>query len=690
MQPGVSAVRALAIALAVTLTVAMGSPPLRAASARPSGLASSSDAPALVETLRNPNASVAQKALACQQLAIVGSPDAVPAIAVYLDHPQLAVHARNALENHPSPTAGDALRDALTRVKGPFLAGVVNSLGARRDPAAVEALVNLARNPASGVATESLLALGRIASPKALTTIQEVAGKADSPPPSKAAAVEACVLAGEILLAEGEASQATALFDHAVKSAAPGPSRLAATRGAILSRGESGIPMLLEQFRSPDPAVRQLGARVAREVSGAAVGKALALELVRSSPGIQVLILGALADRVETGHAPAIEPLANSENVSVRIAALQALGTLGEASSLPLLIHALESAAQDPESPIAEAAADSLGRMGDAETDAALLRILPETAPPVRAQLIAILGYRHAREATPALLTQAADPDPAVGKAAFDALAAVASLEELPQVIETAIHCGDAGVRDRAERALYAICIKQDTAARRSEPLALAFQKTPSVSARATLLQVMAMLGDPAGSRAIARACQDSDPATSDLALRLLVNWPDSSPVPTLLRLFRTTTNDVHRTLALRGIVTLAALRAGETGATSAETVVRPPSAEAIQWLTEANAAVRDQLDEKKLILSGLGDLNCPEGLRLLEPYLADPAVRHDAELAALRAVQKMTGAGDRAAALAILRKIAGASEDPEHRRRAQAAMETGAGAPEAATAPKK
>lgn len=640
--------------------------PALAATPRPSGLATTADTPALLATLQRPDASLGQKAVACQQLAIVGTPDAIPIVAALLDHPQLAVQARNVLENMPAPAAGAALRDSLARLKAPYLGGVVNSLGIRRELEAVDALAGLARNPASGAANESLLALGRIASAPAVNVVRDVAEH--GPAELKPAAAEGCLLAAENQLSRGDRESAVGLYDLAVASTpSSSPLRLAAHRGAVMARGDAGVPSLLALFRSPDPALQQLAARVSRELVGATIGPALAKELASSPDAVQILLLGALSDRAEANLAPAVEPLAASANAEVRVAALQALGSLGGSASVPVLLRALESGSSQPDSSEVEAAASSLGRI--AHADATLLAAIPKSSAPVRARLCSVLGQRNAAGATDALLIQAADPDPAVSNAAFDALAAVASLADLPRVLHVAIHRTDSEVRDRAERSVYGICLKQNEVARRSEPLAKAFDETTSLSARASLLQIMAMLGDLAGSKTIAKACEDSAPETRDTALRLLVNWPDASPVPTLLRILKTTTNDVHHTLALRGVVTLATLWASDNA--NPATAKRPPI-DSIRWLTEANAAIRNQADEKKIILSGLGDLNSREGLNLLRPYLDDPSVRHEAELATLRAIKAMTTQDDRAAAKPILDKIAESSQDADTRRIAQ------------------
>ena len=103
------------------------------------------------------------KARACQRLGEIGSKEAVPALAGLLADEHLSAYARSGLEGIPDPSAAAALRTALGTVKGGLLAGVINSLGVLRDSEAVGALRPLAEDPASGVAKEALLALGRIA-----------------------------------------------------------------------------------------------------------------------------------------------------------------------------------------------------------------------------------------------------------------------------------------------------------------------------------------------------------------------------------------------------------------------------------------------------------------------------------------------------------------------------------------------
>ena len=116
----------------------------------------------LTAILQDPGASVYARAKACQRLSAIGDKSAVPALAPLLAHPQLSVYARMALEMTADKSADDVLRAALGTVQGPLLAGVINSIGRRRDTAAIRALEKLRFHADATVAGAANAALARI------------------------------------------------------------------------------------------------------------------------------------------------------------------------------------------------------------------------------------------------------------------------------------------------------------------------------------------------------------------------------------------------------------------------------------------------------------------------------------------------------------------------------------------------
>jgi len=163
------------------------------------------------------DAGVHEKARACQELAVVGGSESVPALANLLGHEVLADYARSGLEAIADPSAGQALRRSLGTLEGRALAGVVNSLGVRRDLAAVPALQVLVLDTNRGVAMEALASLGMIGTVPAAKTIQTVLEK--GPEPLRVSASHAALVAAERLAQTGGTSAARSLLAAMARSA---------------------------------------------------------------------------------------------------------------------------------------------------------------------------------------------------------------------------------------------------------------------------------------------------------------------------------------------------------------------------------------------------------------------------------------------------------------------------------------
>ncbi len=119
----------------------------------------------LVAILKGPGASEYAKAKACQKLAVTGDRRAVPALAALLTDERLSHYARFGLEPNPDPGADAALREALGKVKGNLLIGVINSIGVRRDGNAIAALAKFVNDEDPSVSQAASAALARIRPP---------------------------------------------------------------------------------------------------------------------------------------------------------------------------------------------------------------------------------------------------------------------------------------------------------------------------------------------------------------------------------------------------------------------------------------------------------------------------------------------------------------------------------------------
>lgn len=186
------------------------------------------------------DAGLREKARACQELGDFGGPASVPALAALLGKEHLADYARSGLEGIKDPSAGEALRAALPTLEGRYLAGAVNSLGVRRDTAAVPALQKLALDPKRGAAEAAIASLGMIATPAAAKTLQTIL--VSGPAALRVPAAHAALVAAEQLVRDGNTTAARAVLNAVVQALPPGHVATAANDKSVALGGAPGAP----------------------------------------------------------------------------------------------------------------------------------------------------------------------------------------------------------------------------------------------------------------------------------------------------------------------------------------------------------------------------------------------------------------------------------------------------------------
>jgi HEAT repeat protein len=180
----------------------------------------------LVATLTPAYSNVA-RSFACRQLALIGTPASVRALAPLVLEEEVSVHARNALEHIPGAESEKALRDALGQAKGRTRIGVINSIAARRDAASTPVLIKiLGEEPESAAAAAK--ALGEIGTPEAAKALVAARGKGTAP--VQQAVVDGTLLCAERLVVAGQRTQAIALLEGLTEASQPEHVRVAAKR----------------------------------------------------------------------------------------------------------------------------------------------------------------------------------------------------------------------------------------------------------------------------------------------------------------------------------------------------------------------------------------------------------------------------------------------------------------------------
>lgn len=181
----------------------------------------------LVAILKS-NATANEKCDACQKLRLVGTAKAVPAVAPLLTEEPTAHAARYALEGMPYPEAVTALRKAAEKIPtGSIKAGLLDSLGWRRDTGSVSLLKKSLSDKDAAVASAAAASLGRIANRKAADALLAAREKTSIQP----VVLDALLRCADRLKADGDNKYADAIYTKLTASNVPENVRAAAGRG---------------------------------------------------------------------------------------------------------------------------------------------------------------------------------------------------------------------------------------------------------------------------------------------------------------------------------------------------------------------------------------------------------------------------------------------------------------------------
>jgi len=577
----------------------------------------------LIATL-NSNAPAAEKAITCKRLAIYGGKEAIPALAPLLADEHLSSWARIALEAIPGPEADEALRQALDKVQGRPLVGLINSIGVRAcDAKAVEPLAAKLKDANVEVASAAAVALGRIGNDAATQALENALSSVA--PAARSAVAQGCVLCAEKRLAEGKNDAAIAIYDLVRgKSDLPKQRIREATRGAILARNAAGVPLMIELLHSDDKQMFNLGLTVARELSGRETTDALVAEFGKATPERQSLLILAIADRGDAAGLPTMLQAAKSGSDSVKLTIVKLLRQHGNASCVPLLLDFAVGA----QSELADAAVDSLAGLPGKDVDADIVARLPNAAGKTRFVLLQLAGDRVLTAAVPEAIKAASDTDLQIRLQALRTLGAAVTFKDLSVLVDRVAGAPEnAGEAKTAFFALKTACTRMADIEGASAKLAAAMPSA-KVPAKIQLLEVLTAVGGKKALETVAAAATDSNADIQDAGTRLLGKWMTLDAAPVLVKLLSATKDPKQETRLVRAYIRMSRQF--------------PMSNEERVKMCRTAIRIAKNDPEKKLILTVLGRYASPESLQMTAELAKQDSLKADAGKAVFMIVQKI------------------------------------------------
>ena len=609
----------------------------------------------LAEFLKS-DATLAGKDFVCRQLSVIGTEESVPALAALLTDEKTSDMARYALERIPAIAANDALVDALGKTSGRIKVGIINTLGERRYPKSVLALASLIYDSNSMVASAAVAAIGKIGGLQAANILSSVRKRAGGE--LRNLVTEAYLDCANQFAAGGERVQAIVIYHRLYDSNEATLVRIAALRGMVTSTGGQAAQILADAMKSSEPAILSAAITLVREVPAEEILKTAAAELPNLPSAVKAQMLTALSDCGYSAVLPEAVAAVKSEDAAVRLAALKAIGKLGNASNVQLLAETAAIAPGDEK----QAARDGLYHLRGADVDATILSVMADAEPKVKVELIQAVGERNITSAADNLLGTAKDADRKVRIESVKALRAVGKSEQMPAIIELLKNAQGEAESAGLEKAVSAVAGRISDENLRVSAVLAAMGTVTDSKTKCSFINVLGRIGGGRSLAAVRAALKDSDAEVQMTAIRVLSDWSSPEPVGNLLQVAQSSSDKVQRVLALRGFIRLTGL---DSERPAEDTIV----------LYKQAIKLAPSIEEKKMVLSGLSGMKTYAAIKAAADFLNDSELQEEAAVAVVKVAVRTKGEDNPEQTRAALQKVIEIAKTEQLRKQAQDAL---------------
>jgi HEAT repeat protein len=592
------------------------------------------------------DATLAAKQFVCEGLSIYGSDESVSVLEEMLFESNTENMALFALERIPTEDAGEVLKDALSDTKGDLKVGIINALGDRGVKDAIEEISQLIWDLDSQIASAAISATGKIGGDNAT----KVLNKAMSDPN--------VILKVEVIFAylrcavdyeeNRENKKALIIYQSLNKPEYDNQVRHAALRGIISTSGQKATDVIVTFFDNESPDKYSIVIPLVQEIPDSEDVTPIVGQLLKLKSTDQVKLLGALAGRKEPTVVKAMVKLTKSSNDQVRIAALNALSMSGDAETV-LLFVGIAAGRKGMERIAARNGIDRLNAPG---TDELIMKSIPVSEDSRKIELIRSTSSRYLSSASSLLIGELQSPNVEVRIASIKSLKEIATPEYLDALIQYHMKTKNDQELSELENTIVVIIKRIPDNQSRTDKLITNFDKLNNIKHKSSYLKMMGRLGDQQSLSILRDGLRSDNEELKSSAIRGISNWPDSEPASELLTIAKSSKNQIHRVLAIRGYVGLV---------DRDDNIKSSDKLKMYEEVMQLEISVAD----KRLVLSCIENIPTLESFNYVTGFLDNQEVKSEAEIAVFKIVR---GLDDRPLemVLPILKKIRDQTQNKE------------------------
>lgn len=608
---------------------------------------------AMLEVLSDKETTFAAKQFLCKELSIMGTEQSVDVLYDLLmsKNAKHADIARYALERIPGQAVDEALLKALKKTKGTIKVGVINTIGERQIEEATKPLSKLTTHKDDAIAMAAAAALGKIATDATATALG--AAMTDTDGDVRETAVDAYLKNADALFKAGEQNKALAIYESLYVPDESIPTRSAALTG-LVKTVEDPTDLIVNVLES-DAAdeLKAVAISIVHQCQRDLNVEAIADLLPTLDPLGQIQLLTAFKVRGATQVRDAVAQMVDSENLDVRLTAMEALVTVGDESDALLLANIAATSTGEAK----ETAKESLSRLSAPGVNQTIVQAIPNADENVKVELVESVGARQMTDAVPTLLTAAKDENVRVRVAALKSLGQVASPEHLPDLVDLLVHAQNNAERREAERTVVTVANTIEEKEKRGDVIMVVLPETENMTAKSSLMLALGRIGDPDALPIMRDALTSDDAELKRAAILSLSEWPTPEPADDLLNVTQNAESSSHQVLALRGYIRLAGLESDR------------PKAETVEMYKTA-LELAENVGEQRMALSGLAEVGSVGAMTLAAEYLDHSNLQGEAEIAVVSNAWRTRGE-ESAERTALLKRVYDQTSDERVKREA-------------------
>lgn len=489
----------------------------------------------LFEVLESPLSTDAARAFVTGELARICKENSVATIDRLLPREDLTPLLIRITESIPGYGATRALVKAVGTTEGATQLSLIRALGERGDPTAIRTLRKYSGNGEPEVMRAAIEAIGEIGGRDAADAVfwcsQNV--RTDLRP----VAIAAYFKCAEGFMARGDNSTAISMCDNSNIESQALAIRQEALTGIIRAEGPRGEGTISRVLHSDDTSMHTIAARAAVHVPGRKATDGFVALLPTQSAEIQVILVNALAKRGDRACLPTIIMTSRHRNAAVRMATIEAMGTLGDTSVVIELIKVAAHNIGDEQ----RSAREGLVNLDAPGVDDALIRASSGPNNIMRTEAIRSIKARKVAHAAPMLFRIAEREIAALQIEALSALGVVAADEDLQQLVTLLTRAQSADVLRAARRT------HRDN------------------TIRISLIEILGELADETSYTAVAALTRRTPTEVRRFAIQTLGEWPTPRLLEDLGKVAETSKDEGDQQLAFEGYLRLMTLPANRS-----------------------------------------------------------------------------------------------------------------------------